>query len=320
MEPAPSLNALRAFEASVRRGSFAAAAAELHLTPSAISHQIKLLEVQLGVRLFHRIRRSVVPTDTGQNYYREIHAAFGRITAATKAVGQTGKSDRLSIHSAPSFATLRLMPRLSQFITAHPELDVLFCSTPRAYDLRIHNCDIDIQYGQDGTDGLDVLPFPTERIVPMCSPALAHGIRPIRSAEDLSLHPLIHSDHCLVQWRDWLERHPGLTLDLHHGLHFDRSFMAISAAVDGLGVCLDSTLLAMSELGTGRLVKPLGDDGIEIQAHRLVCLPEKRDLPKIVAFKTWLKSALFEDAPLSPSEQTPLAGGPAAYELAEELK
>lgn len=96
--------------------------------------------------------------------------------------------------------------------------------------------------------------------------------------------------------------------------------MAISAAVDGLGVCLDSTLLAMGELGTGRLVKPLGNDGIEIQAHRLVCLPKKKDLPKIVAFKTWLKSALFEDAPLSRSEQAPPAGGPAAYELAEELK
>jgi LysR family transcriptional regulator, glycine cleavage system transcriptional activator len=288
----PSLNALRAFEAAVRRGSFAAAAAELHLTPSAISRQIQLLENQLGVPLFHRIGRSVISTDAGQAYYREIHAAFGRIRAATEDL-TSAKSDRLSVHSAPSFATQWLLPRLSNFVAAHPELDVVFWATSPPYDLMASDYDVAIQYGARGTEGLDVMPFPTERIIPMCSPALADGIRPIRSAEDLLFHPLIHSDQCLVRWPDWLERHPGLSLDLDRGLHFDRSFMSISTAVDGLGVCLDSTLLAQKELATGRLVKPLGDDGPEIQGHRLACLLEKKDLPKIVAFRTWLAPALF---------------------------
>jgi LysR family glycine cleavage system transcriptional activator len=294
MSKRPSLNALRAFEAAVRRGSFVGAAGELHLTPSAVSRQIQLLEQQLGVSLFHRVGRSVVSTNAGQAYYREIHAAFRRITAATADLTGSGKSDRLSVHSAPSFATQWLLPRLSQFVRGHPELDVVFWATSPPYDLISEDYDVDIQHGARGTDGLDVMPFPTERIVPMCSPAMAEGMLPIRSPEDLAFHTLIHSDQCLVRWPDWLEQHPGVLLDLDRGLHFDRSFMSISTAADGLGVCLDSTLLARKELATGRLVKPLGDDGPEIQAHRLACLLEKRDLPKVVAFREWLKAALFE--------------------------
>ena len=290
----PSLNALRIYEAAVRRGSFAAAAAELRLTPSAVSRQIQLLEQQLGVTLFHRSGRSVVSTDAALAYYREVHAAFGRITAATADLTGRGKSDRLAVHSAPSFATQWLLPRLSAFIGEHPELDVVFWATSPPYDLLTEDYDVDIQHGAHATDGLDVVMFPAERIVPMCSPALAEGIRPIRTPEDLMLHPLIHSDRCLVRWPDWLARHPGLALDLNRGLHFDRSFMSIATAVDGLGVCLDSTLLAQDELATGRLVKPLGDDGAEIHAHRLVCLAKKKDLPKVCAFRAWLTAGLFE--------------------------
>ena len=290
----PSLNALRTFEAAVRRGSFAAAAAELLLTPSAVSRQIQLLEMQLGATLFRRIGRSVAATDAGQAYYREIHAAFGRITAATANITGSGKSERLSVHSAPSFATQWLLPRLSQFVSAHPELDVVFWATTPPYDLIADSYDVDIQHGAKDTDGLDVMSFPAERIVPMCSPEVADGIRPIRSPEDMMFHTLIHSDQCLFRWLDWLERHHGVPLDLDRGLHFDRSFMSILTAVDGLGVCLDSTLIAQKELASGRLVKPLGDDGPEIQAHRFACLLEKKDLPRVVSFRAWLKTALFD--------------------------
>jgi LysR family glycine cleavage system transcriptional activator len=293
MQILPSFNALRAFEAAVRRGSFVAAANELHLTPSAVSHQVKLLEDQLGVRLFSRVGRSVFPTDNGERYYREVTAAFSRIKAATVDLTSSSKSDRLSVHSAPSFATQWLLPRLPEFVAAHPELDVVFWATSPPYNIKASNFDIDIQYAATGTEGLDVMPFPAERIVPMCSPALAHGIQPIRSAEDLRFYPLIHSDHCLVRWPDWLDSHPGVALDLDQGLHFDRSFMSISTAASGLGVCLDSTLLAHGELASGRLVKPLGDDGPEVQGHRLACQMADKDLPKIVTFRRWLSDMLF---------------------------
>jgi LysR family glycine cleavage system transcriptional activator len=295
MQSLPSFNALRAFEAAVRRGSFVAAANELNLTPSAVSHQVKLLEDQLGLQLFSRVGRSVFPTDSGERYFREVTAAFSRIKTATVDLTNSGESDRLSVHSAPSFATQWLLPRLPEFVAAHPELDVVFWATSPPYNLMANNYDIDIQYGATSTEGLDIMPFPSERVVPMCSPALAHGIRPIRSAEDLRFFTLIHSDHCLIRWPDWLERHPGVSLDLDRGLHFDRSFMSISTAAAGLGVCLDSTLLAHAELASGRLVKPLGDDGPEVQGHRMACLIGDKDLPKIATFKTWLQ-AILEDA------------------------
>ena len=293
MSTLPSFHALRAFEAAVRRGSFVAAACELHLTPSAVSHQVRLLEDHLGVQLFRRIGRTVAPTDHGDRYFREVTAAFSRIRMATLELARSGKSDRLSVHSAPSFATQWLLPRLPEFVAAHPELDVVFWATSPPYNMMANTCDIDIQYGATSSEGLDIMPLPIERIVPMCSPAMAHGIRPIRSPQDLRFHPLIHSDHCLVRWPDWLDRHHGLSLDLDRGLHFDRSFMSISTAAAGLGVCLDSTLLAHAELASGRLVKPLGDDGLEVQGHRLACQIADKDLPKIVTFKRWLEALVF---------------------------
>jgi LysR family glycine cleavage system transcriptional activator len=297
MPTLPSFNALKAFEAAVRRGSFAAAANELHLTPSAVSHQVKLLEDQLGIQLFRRIGRSVVATERGQRYYREVAAAFGRIKVATVDLVGDGKSDRLSVHSAPSFATQLLLPHLPEFVAAHPELDVVFWATSPPYDSMADIYDVDIQHRGRATLGLDIMELPAERIVPMCSPHLAEGTRPIRSAEDLLFHPLIHSDLCSIRWPDWLEQHLNLPLDLERGLHFDRSFMSIKAAVDGLGVCLESTLLARNELAEGLLVRPLADDGPEVCAHRLACRVEKKDLPKIVTFKDWLRDLLFEPAP-----------------------
>ena len=292
MPTLPALNSLKVFEAAVRCGSFAQAADELHLTPSAISHQIKLLEERLGVRLFHRVRRAVIATDAGQRYYEEVRAAFRRIAVATAELTDSIKNDRLTIYSSPSFAAQWLMPRLSHFVATHPELDVVFSVAPPPFDLKANDCDIGIQYAQDDGDVVQLIPLPPELIVPMCSPDFLDGARRIRRPEDLAVHALIHSDRCLVRWRQWLELHPGLVLDLDRGLHFDRSFMSISAAVQGLGVCLESTLLAHGELVSGRLVKPLGDDGIEITGHRVVCLPDKRMLPKVLAFADWLSDAL----------------------------
>jgi LysR family glycine cleavage system transcriptional activator len=235
----------------------------------------------------------VVPTDRGARYYREIAAAFGRIKVATVDLTGDGMSDRLSVHSAPSFATQVLLPHLPEFVAAHPELDVVFWATSPPYDAMADIYDIDIQHRGRVTTGLDIMQLPAERIVPMCSPRLAEGARPIRSAEDLLFHPLIHSDLCSVRWPEWLEHHLNLPLDLDRGLYFDRSFMSIGAAVDGLGVCLESTLLARKELAAGLLVKPLADDGPEVHAHRFACRIEEKDLPKIVTFREWLRCLLF---------------------------
>lgn len=290
MQNRVSLKALQAFEASARLTSFALAAEELFVTPSAVSHQIKLLEEQFGVRLFHRVHRAVELTDAGRRFAEEISASFARIEMATRELGRTEKSDILTVHCTPSFATQWLMPRLARFSARYPDIDVRLNASAEAADLVTGGVDIDIRYGMRKLQppGTMVLPFPSETIVPLCSPELANGPQPIRHAEDLLHHTLIHSERCLLGWRDWLRQHRRVKLDIARGPRFDRSFMSISAAVDGLGVAFESLLLVQRELQSGRLVAPLGFDGPRIQGYTMNLLKSRADSPKIHSFQNWL--------------------------------
>ena len=289
-----SFKAVQAFEAAARLSSFALAAEELFVTPSAISHQIKFLEEQFGVQLFHRIHRAVVLTDAGRRYAEEISAAFARIEAATRDLGRVTKSDILTVHCTPSFATQWLMPRLSRFSARNPGIDVRLNASKEPVDLISGTVDVDIRYGSKNIQpaGVMSVAFPPEMIVPLCSPELANGEHPIRSPEDLRHHALIHSEVCLVGWRDWARKHREVNLDIKRGLRFDRSFMSISAAVDGLGVCLESLQLVQRELETGRLVAPLGFDGLKVQGYTFNVLKSSVDLPKVRNFHDWLFSEM----------------------------
>ena len=285
MRSRPPIKAVQAFEAAARLSSFALAAEELFVTPSAISHQIKFLEEQFGVKLFHRIHRAVQLTDAGRRYAEEITAAFNRIDMATMELGRTAHSDILTVHSSPSFATQWLMPRLARFSSTQPDIDVRLNSTyPVPDNLLLQGVDIDIRYGMRRLQpaGTMVLPFPPETIV------LANGEHPIRTVEDLQHHTLIHSEVCLVSWRDWLRQYRKVPLDISRGPRFDRSFMAITAAVDGMGVLLDSLLLVQRELAAGTLVAPLGMDGPRVQGYTFNVLRSQSELPKIRAFQDWL--------------------------------
>lgn len=289
-----SFKAIQAFEAAARLSSFALAAEELFVTPSAISHQIKFLEEQFGVQLFHRIHRAVVLTDAGRRYAEEISAAFARIEAATRDLGRVTKSDILTVHCTPSFATQWLMPRLSRFSARNPGIDVRLNASKEPVDLISGMVDVDIRYGSKNIQpaGIMSVAFPPETIVPLCSPELANGEHPIRSPEDLRHHALIHSEVCLVGWLDWARQHREVNLDIKRGLRFDRSFMSISAAVDGLGVCLESLQLVQRELETGRLVAPLGFDGLKVQGYTFNVLKSSVDLPKVRNFHDWLFSEM----------------------------
>ena len=289
-----SFKSVQAFEAAARLSSFALAAEELFVTPSAISHQIKLLEEQVGVQLFHRVHRAVILTDAGRRYAEEITAAFARIETATRDIGREEKSDILTVHSSPSFATQWLMPRLARFSAQHPDIDVRLHAAVAPVDLTTGAVDIDIRYGSKRLQppGVMTVNFPLETIVPLCAPDLANGPHPIHTPEDLSHHPLIHSERCLVGWRDWLRQHRKVKLDITRGPRFDRSFMSISAAVDGSGVCLESLLLVQRELETGRLVAPLGLEGPTVQGYTLYLLKSRAELPKIRSFQDWLFAEL----------------------------
>jgi LysR family transcriptional regulator, glycine cleavage system transcriptional activator len=289
-----TFKSIQAFEAAARLSSFALAADELFVTPSAVSHQIKLLEEQLSIRLFHRLHRTVILTDYGRQYAEEITAAFARIDSATREIGRAAKSDILTIHCTPSFATQWLMPRIARFSAAHPDIDVRLNASSEAVDLISEAVDIDIRYGPRKLQpaGTMVLELPPETIVPLCSPALMAGEHPLRSVADLPHHALIHSEGCLVGWRDWMRLYRKTRLDIGRGPRFDRSFMAISAAVDGLGVCLESLLLAQRELETGRLVAPFGLEGLPVNGYTLNLLKSRAELPKLHSFQDWLFAEL----------------------------
>jgi LysR family transcriptional regulator, glycine cleavage system transcriptional activator len=289
-----TFKSIQAFEAAARLSSFALAADELFVTPSAVSHQIKLLEEQLSIRLFHRLHRTVILTDSGRQYAEEITAAFARIDIATREIGRAAKSDILTIHCTPSFATQWLMPRIARFSAAHPDIDVRLNASSEAANLISEAVDIDIRYGPRKLQpaGTMVLELPPETIVPLCSPALMVGEHPLQNVADLQHHSLIHSEGCLVNWRDWMRLHRKTRLDIERGPRFDRSFMAISAAVDGLGVCLESLLLAQRELETGRLVAPFGFEGLPVRGYTLNLLKSRAELPKLHSFQDWLFAEL----------------------------
>ena len=293
MRQLPSLKAVQAFEAASRLGSFTAAADELHLTPSAISHQVRALEQRLGIALFHRVHRGIVLTDAGRRFAEAVAEAFGLLEASTRSIERTGKSDMLTVHSVPSLASQWLMPRLSRFCAMYPDIDVRLNASAATVDLPAGEADVHLRYGSIFPDsGVAALPFPEEPIVVLCAPTSASGRAAPRHLAELRGRTLIHSEVNLYGWRDWLRDHPGATLDLERGPRFDRSFMAIHAAVDGQGLALESRLLIERELDVGRLVLPFGLAGPRRVCHHMLFLKTKAHLPKMRAFRDWLFNEL----------------------------
>jgi LysR family glycine cleavage system transcriptional activator len=188
------------------------------------------------------------------------------------------------------------MPRLGAFCAEYPQIGVHLNASADEAAFDTDATDVEIRYGDRLRSGLAVWPLPAELVVPLCSPALMEGLQPIRRPEDLVRQTLIHSINCLVGWVDWLKRYPRVQLDLGRGLRFDRSFMSISAAADGMGVCLESTMLAERELHNAKLVMPFGPIGISVTGHYLVYPRESGALPKVGAFRRWLQAQFTSES------------------------
>jgi len=255
--PLPPLNALRVFEAAARLGSFKAAAEELHVTPSAVSHQVANLEAVLGVTLFQRDGRALALGDAGAAYQRRIHEALALLSEATAAVTGDAAQPALAVLAAPSFADKWLMPRLDAFLARHPELRVRVEAT--ADRRRLGDADVGILYGPPAEPGVAARPLIAERMRVLCSPALLAKGPPLARPEDLAGHVLIQARNRLV-WRAWLAARGLADLAVKREMRVDRSTMAIEAAQQGLGVILESDFLAADEIADGRLVDPLADD------------------------------------------------------------
>ena len=289
-----SLSAVRAFEASARTGSFRAAAQELALSPSAVSHAIVNLERSLGATLFERDGRSIRLSADGEQLMRHVGVAFEELRRGVDAVTNRGPQ-MLRVHSAPSFAAQWLSPRLPDFLAAHPDIHVRLAASTDYATFTTDEFDADIVYGPPRAEGR-AIPLGRETITPLCAPKLGESIA---APSDLLRMLLIQSDRKQVRWPDWFAGNGVKPPSQQSGMRFDRSFLAIAAAVDGLGVALESTRLAERELAAGKLVAPLcsAASNIDYVGHYLACPQNGLRRRPVRAFAAWLCAELGEPIP-----------------------
>jgi LysR family transcriptional regulator, glycine cleavage system transcriptional activator len=258
----------------------------MHLSPSAISHAIRKLEDLLAAKLFERDARQVRLSPEGQTLMRHTTRAFEELRRGVEIISARN-SQLLRLHCAPSFAAQCLAPRLSKFLAQNPGIEVRLAAGSEYARFDTDEFEVDIVYGVPRRDDLVTIPLAEETVLPLCAPGLA---RSIVTPEDLFDQTLLQSDNKRVRWPDWFAAN-GLKPPPPHGTRFDRSFLAIAAAADGLGIALESTWLAERELAAGRLVAPLRGVSQDIRyiGHHLVFPRTVQQRRTVRAFVDWLK-------------------------------
>lgn len=287
MATLPPVTNLQAFEAVARRRSFALAAAELHLTASAISHQVARLESHLGVRLFERSAHGVRISASGELYLSRVGGALSAIAAATEDLRQ-GVSNSLYVHSAPSIASLWLMSRLHAFAKAYPDISLNLSAAHTPSDFELGQADIDLRYGVPNWPDLVVEPLFEERIVPLASPAFIQEHR-LKRPEHLLDVKLIQSNVSVVQWSDWFGAFTDKRAPDRFAVRFDRAQMSLDAATQGLGVALESATIAGRHIAERKLKPVFGlEKAVKVKAHFAVYPPRHAKRPPVEAFLSWL--------------------------------
>lgn len=287
------LSTLRVFEAAARRRSFQIAAAELNLTPSAVSHSVRKMEEALGVTLFERNGRGIRLSPEGDALMGHTERAFEELRRGLEMVS-TRAPHLFRLHSAPSFAAQWLTPRLPRFFTEHPNVDVRLSASVDYARFDTDEFDADIVYGLPRQEGLVMRPLCEETVTPLCAPQMAASIE---TPQDLLQHRLIQSDNKQIRWPAWFAVNKVTLSSSPRGSRFDRSFLALAAAADGLGVALESTLLAQRELASGRLVAPLAGRAEDIRyvGHYLVFPKSSGQRGSLRIFASWLGRELGID-------------------------
>ena len=290
----PSLNGLRAFEAAARHLSFTLAATELNVTQTAISHQIKRLEQELGLQLFVRKNRALALTAKARDYLPGVRAAFNDLRLATDRLLRTDDDNVLTVSTLASHAAKWLLPRLSTFQEAHPGIDVRITTSTSLVDFRSGDVDAAIRYGRGHWPGVRAQWLMADELFPVCSPALIKGDRPLACPQDLARYTLLHSSGGYDDdWRQWLTA-AGLPTDISKqpGLTFDLIFMTVQAAIDGIGVAMGRTSYVQDDIAKGRLVVPF-KIALPADAGFYLVSPEARsDPPKLKLFRQWLLAAV----------------------------
>ena len=287
------LNALRAFESAARHLSFVAAAEELSVTPAAVSHQIKKLDEYLGVSLFRRRTRGLVLVEAGQLLSKELHPVFLNLDQAMEHVMEADRGGSLALSVAPTFAAMWLIPRLQNFYSLHPDIDVRISTSLGLVDFQRDDFDAAIRLGHGQWSGLEAIKLFDESVIPMCSPRLLEGQNAIRKPADLKKHILLHNhsmdfDPNAPTWQTWLEETGTRGVDVSRGMHFSLPDHGLQAAIDGAGVVLGWRFLSAKDVEAGRVVE-LFDAAIPLGSTFYLVYPEAQSRrPNIAALRNWI--------------------------------
>jgi len=299
------LNALHAFVVAAKHGSFSKAAEELHVTPAAVSQQIRTLEDLLGVQLFHRLHRGLTLTDAGLAGLGKMQDGFDSLNTAVHQIkGGTAKQE-LNIWTSPSFASKWLMPRMHRFREAYPEIDLRISGSASLIDsdttapslsaeiLKGHNIDVAIRFGSGNYPGCIVDRIMEVDAITLCSPAVLENKNgpPLNGPRDLVHHTLLHDESPYEgrpQWKSWFKNAGLESITCQSNLYFNSVQLALSAAVEGQGVVLTLDKLSQNDIDKGHLVK-IFDMPMEVEhGYHVVSLDGAQSDSRVIAFKRWL--------------------------------
>jgi LysR family glycine cleavage system transcriptional activator len=288
------LNALRAFEAAARHGSFVRAAAELGVTAAAVGQQVRLIEDRFGAELFERQGKKLKLTEAAREVLPDIEDAFDRLAQAAERLREAGRAPVVTVTLPPSFAAKWLMPRIEHFRMTYPDVDVRLDTTDRLADLAREGIGVGIRYGSGRYPGLDATLLMSEEVFPVCSPSLLTHARKLRQPDDLAHFRLIHDTtmekHATFPtWSTWLKAAGARKVDPRPGLRINSSIMSLQAAIDGQGIALTRSVIAAEDLRERRVVMPLRPASPTNFSYYLIYpagLPLSRSA---AAFCHWLK-------------------------------
>lgn len=286
----PPFKGVLAFDAVARLGSVSKAAEELNLTVSAVSHQLANLETFVGRRLLERSPRGMTLSVHGERFQRDIAGALTLLVSAAQNVRSGETAEVLRIHAVPSFASLWLMPRLPSFRSQHPAMRVHLTASYGEADFSRGAVDVDIRYGPVTGRDLHVESVFSEEILPLVSPRMKAALN-IQTPEDLVSQELIQSELTMIQWPHWFAAHGVPVSPSNYVLSFDRTSMVLDAAIQGLGIALDSHRTAEGALRRGDLV-PVFEDrkGMPVRAHHLVYPRAHAQWERVDRFSQWLRA------------------------------
>jgi LysR family glycine cleavage system transcriptional activator len=287
----PPLNAVRAFEAAARRGSFVEAAADLGVTHWAVGKQIRLLEDWLGVPLFERRSRGVVLTDEGAELLRDVSAAFFRLSESAGKLRRPEVGKRVSglvrVNVQSSFALRWLFPRLADFQESFPNIDLRISTTSRKLRYIGTAFDVGVRSGPEQAAGLRCELLMADRRLPACSPKLLRK-RPVETVHDLRRHTILHSATTRSAWSHWFCAAGAPELQPFRHLELEHVFLQLQAAVEGIGVALASMPLIEGDIAAGRLVCPIAAPEWHAGNYELVISEDRAGTAAVRAFRDWI--------------------------------